>query len=291
MAISRRHHEVPRWLLRWFCFDSGESLWMGFVGSGEVKAVRIGDAFVRKDANTRTDFEEQADGSMKPVRSDRDENLLAQFDGAASSAARKLITLARQHRDGVQIDSGPAQDTLETCKRLIVAQARRTRESQDRVGFGEDQSEIVYEVAAKRAVALGETISSRAEMVGDPRFADFVSTIEQNHRATFAGGSDPLDIQKEIGFLDPLGLHVAVIDSSTMEFVIGSHGTTIVPSGQGANTWLPLAPDVAISFSDKPRHIGVGICHDDFVERHNQAVVESSKRIAGRTKQVVEDLL
>ena len=93
---------------------------------------------------------------------------------------------------------------------------------------------------------------------------------------------------KEQEFLAPLGLNVAVLDSTTTEFVIGSHGITIT---QGQNTWLPLAPDVAISFSNKPGDIGIDMCVNEFVEEHNRAALSASERIAGRSKEVITKLL
>ena len=291
VAISRRHHEIPQWLLREFSFDGGQTLWMGFVDSGEAKPVPIKAAFVRKGANARTDYARQSDGSRTPVKSDRDEVLLAQFDGAASVAARDLIAFARQHREAGPVTSAPGQRTLETCKRIIVAQARRTRESQDRMGFGDDKSELLLEVSAKRAAALGESVPLGVDLLEDPRFTEFSKIISQNHRATFAGGRDPRDLAKEAELLAPLGLDVAVVDSPGAEFVIGSHGTTIVPTQGGGTSWLPLAPDVAISFSDRRSEIGVGICYDDFVDRHNHAACDSSARIGGRTEGTIRRLL
>lgn len=75
---------------------------------------------------------------------------------------------------------------------------------------------------------------------------------------------------------------------TTTEFVIGSHGITIV---QGKNTWLPLAPDVAISFSNKPGHIDMAMCINEFVEDHNRAALSASERIPSRSKDVITKLL
>ena len=95
-ARSKRHHEVPIWLLSHFCMDNGETLWMGFKDTRDVKPVTVNRAFRRTDANTRTGYESRGDGAFERVKSDRDERILADFDNRASRAARNVIDFARQ---------------------------------------------------------------------------------------------------------------------------------------------------------------------------------------------------
>ena len=38
-ARSKGHHEIPKWLLKHFCWDKGKTLWMGSKDTREVKAV------------------------------------------------------------------------------------------------------------------------------------------------------------------------------------------------------------------------------------------------------------
>ena len=80
---SKRHHEVPEWLLTHFCLDNGETLWMGFKARLEVKPVSVNKAFRRTDANTRTDHKSRGDGTFERVESDRDEELLADLNDLA----------------------------------------------------------------------------------------------------------------------------------------------------------------------------------------------------------------
>ena len=290
-AQSKRHHEVPKWLLKHFCWDHGEMLWHGFKDTREVTPVNINDAFVRKYANTRIDYQSRGDGTFQQVKSDQDETILADFDDQASRAARNLIDSARQWRD-----TGPAVPRLspadvETCKQTIVAQARRTRESQDRAGLSEDKSELYISLYSELAEANGQQLPSKEDLLRDSRVTGLFAAISQNHRANFASGNHSILADKEKEFLDSAGLHVAVIDPTTAEFVIGSHGITIVESTQGQTAWLPLAPDVAISLSDKPKQMGIGICADAFVESHNGAALSLSTRIAGRSKETIQKLL
>ena len=58
-ARSKGHHEIPKWLLKHFCWDNGRTLWMGFKDTREVKAVVIKDA---------TDLRHSGVARMPPVR-------------------------------------------------------------------------------------------------------------------------------------------------------------------------------------------------------------------------------
>ena len=86
----------------------------------------------------------------------------------------------------------------------------------------------------------------------------------------------------------PLALNIAVIDPTTAEFVIGSHGITIT---QQPTAWLPVSPDVTISLSDRPGDIHIGMYANEFVKEHNRAALSGSERIAGRSKEVITNLL
>ena len=288
MARSKRHHEVPIWLTQHFCGDDDDMLWMGFKETREVKLISVKDAFVRRNANTRTSYQSRQDGTIQQVKSDLDERILEKFDGQASRAARELIGFARQWSDTGPVAPGLSPETVEVCKQLIVAQARRTRESQDRVGLSEDKYELYLDLYFRRAEEVGQQLPPREVLLDDPRVTAVFDAISQNTRAGMASGNHQILADKEEEFLAHLGLHVAVIDPTITEFVIGSHGITIM---QERNTWLPLAPDVAISFSDRPGSIGIGICANEFVEHHNRAALLISARVAGRTEETIAELL
>ena len=288
---SHGHHEVPQWLLKHFCRSDDEKLWIGFKDTRRVSLVSVVKAFRRNDANTRTDYHRQKDGTFELLKSDQDEKLLADFDSRASSAVHDLINAARRQRDAGVDALSISPESVETCKQTIVVQARRTRESQDRVGFGNDHSELYLSLFSKRAEELGHRLPPRDDLLSDARVVKLIDELSQNLRATFASGNHQILADNEEAFLAPLGLHVAVIDPATAEFVVGSHGITIVETTRGRNTWLPISPDVAISFSDRPGEISIGIYGDEFVEHHNRAALATSERVAGRSKQTIREVL
>ena len=291
-ARSEKHHEVPKWLLSYFCWDHGEMLWMGFKDTHEIRPVSRRSAFRRKNANTRIDYQSRGDGTFQQVKSDPDETILANFDDQASRAARELIDFSRQWRDAGPVAPLLSPEKVEVCKRTIVAQARRTRESQNRVGLSsEDKYELYLDLYLKRAEEVGQQLPSREVLLKDPGVTAVFDVISQNTRANMASGNHPILADKEEEFLAPAGLHVAVLDPTTAEFVIGSHGITIVETTQGLTSWLPLAPDIAISLSSRPGEIGIGIYADEFAEYHNRAALSVSARVAGRSEGTIQELL
>ena len=58
MARSERHHEVPIWLSKHFCWDCDERLWMGFKETREVRLVGVRDAFVKKKCEHKDQLSE-----------------------------------------------------------------------------------------------------------------------------------------------------------------------------------------------------------------------------------------
>ena len=281
-ARSTKHHENPKWLLKHFSSDDDWNLWMGFKATRKVRSINVERAFVRKDANTRIDYQTQE-------KSDPDEQLLKEFDGQAATAVRELLAFARQWRDVCPVAPKLSPETVAMCKRLIVAQARRPRESQDRSGLFRDNHNLYLDLLFKIAEEEGQQLISRDAFLDDPCVIAKLDDITRNRRAKFASGDHPILASKEEKFLAPLGLNIAVIDpTTTAEFIIGSHGITIT---QQPVAWLPVSPDVAISLSSRSGSIGIGTCVNEFIEEHNRAALSASERIAGRSKEVITKLL
>ena len=167
-ARSHLHHEVPKWLLKRFGRDPDKMLWVGSKDTREVRRISAKVTFARNDANTRTDYQSRGDGTFQQAKSDQDETLLANFDSQASRAAGELIDFARQWRDAGLVAPGLPPETVTVVKRLIVAQARRPRESQDRVGLNEDGYQLYLDLYLKRAEEVGQRLPSRENLLADP---------------------------------------------------------------------------------------------------------------------------
>ena len=289
--LSRRHHEVPQWLLKNFCIGERERLWVGSKDTRKVWYSARKELFFRNDRNTSTDYIADGDGEFKRVRSDRDEKILANFDSETSGTANQLLQWARQIRE-TRISRGHLPpDVVDYCKALVVAQARRTRESQDRIGLTRGHEDQLWDLYYERAEELGFELGSREDLAALPRVQVLFSDLEQNLRANFASGDHPTLKAKEDLFLLETGLQVAVITSSGPRFVIGNQGITILKEPAGEVSWLPLAPDVAICLTARPNSYTLGIISDGFVEQHNKCALAMSRMIAGNSKQGIEDLL
>ena len=290
---SVRHHQVPKWLLKHFSWKKRNSnmLWVGFKDTREIKQANVDNTFFRNNANTRTDYHSQDGGNVQPTKSDRDEKILRDFDNQAAPAVRRLIGFSRKWRDAGPVSPLLSPVDLEIYKQLVVVQARRTRESQDRMGMGEDKSALYLELFFRIAEEHGQQPPSKQDLLEDPRVTARFDTLSQNHRATFASANHPILADKEVEFLAPLGLRVAAIYPAASEFIIGSHGVTIIETPHGGDTWLPIAPDVAVSFYESPGIINIGIYPDEFVQQHNLAAFSASAQVAGQSKGTIQGLL
>lgn len=290
-TLSDRHHEVPRWLLDHFAKGNRGRLWVGFKEDRRVALVSTSNAFVRRGANSRFDYVQQPDATFARVKSDEAERVLAEFDSLACIAARELIGTARRWRDSALVPPWLAPQVVSICKRLILVQARRTREAQDRIGVGDHDSELIASHFRDRADELGVTLPCTEELMEDPEIVRVFDDISQNNRATFAGGQHPLDLKQDADLLAQRGLRIAVIKPSNGSFVIGSHGLTAGRTINGWDSWLPIAPDVAISHSDKPGDVQIRATPQAFIEWHNRTALSTSERVGGCREDTLRDLL
>ena len=290
---SHRHHQVPVWLLRHFSWRKGnkDMLWVGSKDTRKIWASTADETFYRNDANTRTDYRTGPEGDLQPEKSDRDERILARWDNEAAPAVSRLIDLAREWRleRGSRIRF-PLND-FEIWKQAVVVQTRRAWESQDRAGLGEDRSELYLDLYFERAEELGQLLPPREDLLKDTQVRDLFDVLSQNLRANFASADHPILAEKEKEFLAGTGLSIAVIEDPATEFIIGSHGVTTLETGQEKVAWLPVAPDVAVSLSNRPGTMDMGIYTDEFARKHNRAALALSNQIAGRSKDVVQELL
>ena len=190
---SKRHHENPKWLLKHFSSGCDEMLWVGAKNTREVKFLNAKVVFARNDANTRINYQSREDGTFQQVKSDPDEKILVNFDGQAATAVSDLLASVRQWRDSAGLVTPMlSPETVEMCKRLIVAQSRRPRESQDRSDLFGDNYDLYLDVFLKIAEEDGQQLPSRDVLLEDPCVIAKLDDITQNRRANFASGNHPM---------------------------------------------------------------------------------------------------
>ena len=117
---------------------------------------------------------------------------------------------------------------VDQCKSLIVTQARRTHESQDRIGLTAGFEDLYWDLAYERAEEKGFPLGPREELASHPRIQALISNAKQNERANFASGDHPILKDKETRFLRNAGLVVGVLPCSGPRLVVGNQGITIL---------------------------------------------------------------
>ena len=288
---SKKHHDVPKWLLKNFCIGRSDHLWVGFCEDRKVVELDRSNVFNRNNGNTRTDYIPDGSGRFRPVQSDRDERLLARFDGQASMATKQLLQWARKHHQTGEAPFHLQQTVVNQCKALIVTQARRTHESQNRAGLTTGFEDLWWEVAYKRAEDVGFALGTREKLTSEPRIQALASDTEQNVRANFASGNHPILKDEENRFLLDTGLGVGVIPCSGPRLVLGNQGITILEEPGGVVSYLALAPDVVVYLTAEPTSVAFVSLRDTFAEHHNKGASTMSRSIAGNSRQAIEELL
>ena len=288
---SKRHHEVPKWLLKTFCVGGSKSLWVGFCSERKVAKRHIKKVHYRHDGNTRTDYLPDGSGGFKRVKSDRDEQILAKFDDQASNATKELLRWARRHHRTGEAPFHLPEAVVNPCKSTIVTQARRTHKSQDTIGLTAGFEGVWWDSAYIRAKEEGFQLGPREELARDPRFQALISDAKQNQRANFASGDHPILQDKETRFLLDTGLGVGVLPQSGPRLVVGDRGITDLEQSGKVVSYLPLAPDVVIYLTARPGSVTfVSLC-ETFAEVHNRCTTKVSLRIAGVSKREIAALL
>ena len=115
-------------------------LWLGAKDTRKIWHSSVEQTFFRNDANSRTDYESMEQGGPLRVKSDPDERILALFDSLAAPTARMLVEFSGEWRDEGPSTQQLAPMELELCNWIVVVQARRAWESQNRAGLGSSLS-------------------------------------------------------------------------------------------------------------------------------------------------------
>ena len=295
--ISRRHHYIPKMLLRNFCDD--DLLWVGDRTQGKFYQCGPEGVFVKTDLNMKYSFDSvQSNRGYNEFlssidMSDEYERTLSQIENKAAPVVRKIIQQARRGRCP-QLTPEEGND----WKGFMLAMARRTPESRKRVASKKSSDDIFYEAAV--AVAKKENytgLPDRAFIYEDPRITKLKDLVNANADAKFASGDHSRDRKMTERFSHETGLCISVICLPKRSFVIGSHGLAIVQASHqydpGQGGWLPIAHDVAVKATSLPdREILAFLDRDSdrIIKRINKASAAQSQIVAGRSEALVRSL-
>ena len=185
-------------------------------------------------------------------------------------------------------------------KRFIFATARRTPESQARYAASLGIDDAFYEGFKRVADRDSYPVPDKDVLYDDGAVLKIKEMVMTNVNASFAVGDKPNVEQETQRFLKKTGLSVAVIRIPGRNFVIGSHGLTMIDRRYsrdlGAISWLPIASDVAVGvthFPDKELLVSLESTNDGdkLISVINTATAASSKRIAGESEELVRSLM
>ena len=293
----KRHHYIPEMLLRNFCNAQG-LLW---VNSGEkIFKITPKNIFVEGHLYTKSDFSASPKGAqyedfLNAVnRTFEYEKQLSDIEASAKPSIEKIIEQARQG-----LPPQLSGDEQESWNRFIIATARRTPESQDRVSSSRNRIDPFYEAVSKVASINNYSLPSKDVLYKDPRVLQLREMVMSNSDAKFAAEDDPRLRAETARFSRDMGLCVFIIRIPERSFVIGSHGLTIVdPEVMGNKStisFLPIAHDIAVNPTVFPHTESLVFLDPDgdgerMISTINRAATAGSKIIAGLSEDVVRHL-
>lgn len=280
----KNHHYIPQMLLRNFCDDKGV-LWVGDKERRKCYRTTPKNVFVERNLYSHHDYSRRTDSYEY-------EQALSRIESNAKPAISNVIDQARA-------DLNPRLN-LEMDRRLkefVIAMARRTPESQDRV-FGEaDRSfEEVFDTVAKDFLrGAGYDVPEQGWFDLDPGVLKLKRTMKANHSANFAAGEHHILQEEAKRISRETGWGLALIELPNRSFVIGSHGLTVMQdeTSSGGN-WLPVAHDVAIQITAFPGRgfiLRLNRDRESIIRSINSATVAQSDIIAGRSEALVRSLM
>ena len=222
------------------------------------------------------------------------EERLGEIEDAAAPAIRQIIEQAR-------LGNPPRLTTemLDTCKRFIIAMARRTPESQARLASSLDV-DAFHEAAKLAADQDNFSLPDKESLYRNPNIVRLKRGLMKNTYARFAAGAHPLLEIDTQDFLQKTGLCITVIRIPKRSFIAGSYGLTIINDSIKGNfpalSWLPVAPDIAIGVTDQPSKSPLFVldgllAHDPLIAAINLSTAAGSSRIAGSSEKLVRSLM
>ena len=278
--IPRRNHYIPELLQHNFCDGDGR-LWVGDKCGRKPFRTSPLNVFVVGNLYATNDY-------VQPVQTYENEGALHRIENAAKAAISAIIEQARR---GCPPQLSPEDN--DCFKRFVVAQARRTPESQERMGLLADVDDAFLIAATTILKQAGYPIPDAKWFEQSP-IQKFKEIYKSNVVGNFAAGAHHLLEQETERFCRNTGWLAAVIAMPNRSFVIGSHGITVVERHGRLESWLPIAHDVAINFTpypDKGYFLRLDRGNESIIGSINQATVAGSRFIAGQSRALIQSLM
>lgn len=293
----KRQHYIPEMLLNNFCDESGR-VWVA--NGTRVYPTIPRKVFVQGHLYTRSIFGNSLkyaaeEDFLKSIEKSYEyEDRLGEIEGRAGPAVKQIVNQGRQG-ECPQLSI----ELTDAWKRFVIAMARRTPESQDRVAASEGHVDDYYEVAKESPNRNGYPWPDRETLYQDRRVLKHKNLVLRNIDAKFAAGDDPHAEKETQRFSRETGLCVLVIRIPGRSFVIGSHGLTIVDRNLVENvtaiSWLPIAPDIAVGVTPFPNREFLSFLDsnnggEQVISAMNTATSAMSEIIVGQSEALVRSL-
>ena len=294
---SVSHHTLADFLVKKFGDKKGY-IWIGDKCHKEAYKTQSTKIFAVDNINSTYDLSQLADTDgenfhekmeqLRSNRSDKYEKVLEKIDTRAARPISDIIEMARSNCRPQLIP-----ERKDRVMEFLLAQERRTPESQEQIFSTVDHDEVVNDVM-EATLRDGGFDLSRDWLNRSPVILELKQVMRENRIANFAAADHPILQHRTTEFLqENWGIVALVIRLPRRNFIIGSRGLTTIESGPLRGTWLPVAPDVAIALT--PFHPnGMLLCPNREKERvikaFNESTAAQSRIIAGQSKELVESL-
>ena len=283
--LSKRHHYIPRFLIDNWADESGKIC----VLDQSKKRIFTTSS---KNVFTVNHLYSQQRGLSSP-KNDSIERDFAKEERRAAVDLRRII-------DSVRSESDPRMDLFEVRRvgEFLISLVRRTPESQSRIREQVEDPFLVAISRLPRAKELG--LDDPVKLYGDKRVRELKRIVEANVNANFASGTNPRDRSETLRFVRTTGLSVFHVRNPKHSFVLGSLGYCYVKKRTRdgrieCSTWFPIAPDIAISFTNDPFKIVIGfecksVDERVFVSAANSSIGELSRLIVASDSETLNKM-
>ena len=293
----KRGHYIPQMLLKNFCDESGR-IWVS--DGGKIYSANPKNVFVEGHLYTRSVFRESSkethhEDFLKSIKKSYEyEERLSEIESKAAPAVKQIV-------EQVRLGKCPQLpiELRDAWKRFLIAIARRTPESQDRVASLTGHDDAFYEASKRIADSEAYPLPDRKTLYRDDRVVGLKNMVMTNVNAKFAAGDDPHVENETLKFARDTGLSFVIIRIPKKSFVIGSHGLTMVDRKLAGNftaiSWLPITHDIAVGITVFPDRELLSFLDSNnggerVISMMNRATASMSKTIVGQSKKLVSSL-
>lgn len=273
---GRRHHFIPRMILRNFADDRGQLwFWRREFPRGVVKRAAAENLFVETDLYSIV----REDGSVDAGLEDE----LAAMESVGADFMRQLLGIVRRGQVP-RLDEG----SWDFWRRFIYVHMKRSPAYLERVAARLGTWESVTEKLATVASEGGPDGDRATALLSDPAA---LRKYVNNLRPLVAGRAPSDDVEAA---LKNRGISVFRAPPRK-SFIVGEIGfarakVTSKHAVTGSLTFVPIAPDVALGFSVQPDQVGVGVIEALDLRLMNEAMAAQSRLIASSSERLLRSL-